>query len=339
MEMSSRAVWSPRSSVLSRHALFHTRDVDEARSCGARVFCDHRLSQLDARRPLDTRIYYRQLKGIGLGRMSYGGRVSIDPGRLESFVLVQMPLRGEERIVSRCGTLVSTPRTASVISPDLPVVMHHEDDTEKLFIRIERELIQRHCLQHLGHEMRVPLEFDVGMALDGEAGQRWLRLVEWFYAELDRDVAPAETVFGSPLVTAQAEQMLITMLLTCQPHNYSEKLRREAPSIAPAFVRRIERYIEEHAHEPLTIVDLAEHAGVSSRSLFAGFRRFRDTTPMQHLKEVRLRRVREELQQAAPGETTVTGVALRWGFGHLSHFATDYKRRFGETPSETLARG
>lgn len=337
--MSSCTARSPCSSVLSRHALFHVHDVDEARACGTQVFCDHRLSQLNAHRSLDMRMYYRQLKGVGLGRMSYGGRVSIDPGRLESFVLVQMPLRGEERIVSRCGTLVSTPRTASVVSPDLPVVMHHENDTEKLFIRIDRDVIERHCLQHLGHEMRVPLEFDVGMALDSAAGQRWLRLVEWFYSEVDRETAPGEAIFGSPLVTAQAVQMLISMLLTCQRHNYTEKLEREAPSIAPAFVRRIEHYIEEHAHEPLTIVELAEYAGVSSRSLFAGFRRFRDTTPMQHLKEVRLHRVREELQRATPGQTTVTRVALHWGFGHLSHFATDYKRRFGEAPSETLTRG
>jgi AraC-like DNA-binding protein len=34
----------------------------------------------------------------------------------------------------------------------------------------------------------------------------------------------------------------------------------------------------------------------------------------------------------------VTAVAFRWGFSHLGHFTTDYKRRFGETPSETLMR-
>lgn len=336
--MSSRTAGMPRSSVLAHYALFHTHDVDEAQSCGARVFCDHRLSQLDSRRPLDTRMYYRRLKGVGMGRMSYGGPVSIDPGRLESFALIQMPLRGQERIVGGCGTVVSTPGIASVVSPDLPMVMYHDDDTEKLFIRIDRAVLECHCRQHLGQEMRAPLEFDVAMALDSAAGQSWLRLVDWFYAEIDRDATPAESALDSPLVLAQAEQMLISMLLACQRHNYTEKLRRDPPSIAPAFVRRIESYIEEHAHEPLTIIELAAYAGVSSRSLFAGFRRFRDTTPMQHLKEVRLHRVREALRHAAPGSVTVTSVALQWGFGHLGHFATDYKRRFGETPSETLAR-
>ncbi|MCY1552317.1 Regulatory protein PchR [compost metagenome] len=103
-------------------------------------------------------------------------------------------------------------------------------------------------------------------------------------------------------------------------------------------MKRVERYIEEHAHEPISIVDMAEYAGVSSRSLFTGFRRFRNTSPMLYLKEIRLRYVQEELQRQSPSSATVTAVAYRWGFSHLGHFTTDYKRRFGESPSETLAR-
>src|SRR5690606_26096836 len=99
-----------------------------------------------------------------------------------------------------------------------------------------------------------------------------------------------------------------------------------------------ERYIEEHAHEAISIVDMAEHAVVSSRSLFTGFRRYRNTSPMLYLKEPRLRRVNEELKRLTTGSDTVTAVAFRWGFSHLRHFTTDYKRRFGESPSETLPR-
>jgi AraC family ethanolamine operon transcriptional activator len=34
----------------------------------------------------------------------------------------------------------------------------------------------------------------------------------------------------------------------------------------------------------------------------------------------------------------VTELACRWGFFHLSNFAADYWRQFGERPSETLLR-
>lgn len=43
--------------------------------------------------------------------------------------------------------------------------------------------------------------------------------------------------------------------------------------------------------------------------------------------------------QAIPGDgVTVTDIAQQWGFSHLGSFATQYRRRFGETPSRTLKR-
>ena len=35
----------------------------------------------------------------------------------------------------------------------------------------------------------------------------------------------------------------------------------------------------------------------------------------------------------------MTQIAMTWGFNHLGRFATDYRDRFGETPSETYRRG
>ena len=37
-------------------------------------------------------------------------------------------------------------------------------------------------------------------------------------------------------------------------------------------------------------------------------------------------------------ETRVTDVALDWGFLHFGWFSQDYRRLFGETPSQTLKR-
>ena len=37
-------------------------------------------------------------------------------------------------------------------------------------------------------------------------------------------------------------------------------------------MKRTEAYIKEHLHEPLNVEILAEHAGVSVRTLFTGFK-------------------------------------------------------------------
>ena len=49
--------------------------------------------------------------------------------------------------------------------------------------------------------------------------------------------------------------------------------------------------------------------------------------------------MREELTDAAAGDgVTVTAVAERWGFNHLGSFAVLYRKRWGESPSQTLHR-
>jgi AraC-like DNA-binding protein len=45
------------------------------------------------------------------------------------------------------------------------------------------------------------------------------------------------------------------------------------------------------------------------------------------------------LRDADPGDgTTVTEVALRFGFAHTGRFAAAYRRRYGQAPSATLRR-
>jgi len=46
--------------------------------------------------------------------------------------------------------------------------------------------------------------------------------------------------------------------------------------------------------------------------------------------------VRRELQTHR--RDSIGDVAARWGFWHLSRFAADYTRLFGELPSATRAR-
>ena len=57
---------------------------------------------------------------------------------------------------------------------------------------------------------------------------------------------------------------------------------------------------------------------------------------MAYLKRLRLEEVRRLLLARRDG-TSVSRIALDWGFEHLGRFASDYRQAFGETPSQTLA--
>lgn len=86
-----------------------------------------------------------------------------------------------------------------------------------------------------------------------------------------------------------------------------------------------------------SIVDICAVVGVSERTLQYAFRAYVDMSPLTYLRLCRLNRVRAALCAADPLTTTVTAVAMGFGFLHLGRFALDYKRLFDESPSATLA--
>jgi AraC-like DNA-binding protein len=84
--------------------------------------------------------------------------------------------------------------------------------------------------------------------------------------------------------------------------------------------------------------DVAEVARVSYPTLVRAFRKHHDQSPMQFVKQRRMEQVQRELMAANPKQNTVTHLALEFGFHHLGQFSVDYKKTFGESPSETLRR-
>lgn len=86
-----------------------------------------------------------------------------------------------------------------------------------------------------------------------------------------------------------------------------------------------------------TVVDICVSLGVSERTLQYAIREYVGVSPSAYLRQCRLNRVHWALASSGPQNTTVTQAATRFGFLHLSRFAGDYQRMFGETPSVTLA--
>ncbi len=102
-------------------------------------------------------------------------------------------------------------------------------------------------------------------------------------------------------------------------------------------VRRAEKYIETHWNEPITIDGLARATAMSARSIFYHFKNSRSQSPMSFVKQMRLEHARRMLE-SSDFNSSVTDIAIGCGFGNLGHFASDYLKRFGERPSETLRR-
>jgi transcriptional regulator GlxA family with amidase domain len=141
------------------------------------------------------------------------------------------------------------------------------------------------------------------------------------------------------VLAAELEHGVLTSLLLGQRHNYTDAIFSARALPAPRVVRRVVELIDSAPETAFTVADLAEHAGVSERSLHAAFRRQLGTSPMAHVRRRRLEQAHDELLRLDPaGGVKVTDVALRHGFGHTGRFAAAYRARFGEPPSATLRR-
>lgn len=85
------------------------------------------------------------------------------------------------------------------------------------------------------------------------------------------------------------------------------------------------------------VSELAAAVGVSTRTLQRQFRHFRRKGLLSELADIRFGHARRMLLRGR-ADTKVVDVALRCGVAHFGRFALEYRRRYGETPSDTLRR-
>ncbi|MFC3505555.1 AraC family transcriptional regulator [Micromonospora krabiensis] len=313
-----------------------TTDIERARTEVGRVFCPHRLTPQPGVRDIRLRMTSHRLAGVGVVDLDYERPVRIEPDALETFYLVQIPLRGGALVRHAGQTVNSTPETASVLSPFDPSDMHWAAGSPHRIFYADRQAVDRELARLLGRPVDGPLRFDAGMAMRTPAALAWARGVDFLATELAQ---PAGASFVShPLVAGRLAEALVGTLLLTHRHTFTDLLAAPVRPPAPGrLVRRACALIRDHHAEQLTVGDIAEALQVSVRTLQDCFRRELGSTPTAFLRGCRLDAVHRALRAAGPG-ASVTTVALAHGFAHLGRFAADYRARFGESPSATLRR-
>ena len=118
----------------------------------------------------------------------------------------------------------------------------------------------------------------------------------------------------------------------------SSRAGRQAPRrpSRAELVAQVDDFLRDNINEPITVGDLSRMAGVSERTLRSAFHDVLGISPKQWALRQRLAAAHEALSAADPTTTTVTEVAMSYGFFELGRFAGRYRTAFGEMPSETL---
>lgn len=131
----------------------------------------------------------------------------------------------------------------------------------------------------------------------------------------------------------KAEASVITLL--------TERIRAQEASIhkltkGEKIALDIRERLYGHMDAKISIATLAKEYKVTEKTLQNAFTSLFGFTPKRFLQLMKLNHVHHELKESSPVESSVSRIAMKWGFTHMGSFSKYYTNLFGQNPSITL---
>ncbi len=304
---------------------FHTTDPDQLSETLAPVAGDvgfHPLEKgkfhagLSAFRLPDLAMFSIQLSAAQVGSSAPRG-----------FLGITVPLTTPVEIVEQGRVARFSADSTHLLRPSDPFDLRTPRDSRMLVANIDTRLIEEHARgfdaadgwsEHIQSRLSASTP-------EGASVRRYLRFL-W------QELQPEESMLRQARIAREAVDTLASMIVGA--------CFRDRPShdAVPAHVRRAEEFLVSQIAAPVSLAGVSEVAGVSPRTLSRAFKDRHGVTVSGFLKKHRLEAIHRDLLVAERDSTSVTEVALRYGVNHLGRFAGEYRRRFGEYPSDTLRR-
>jgi AraC-like DNA-binding protein len=300
---------------------FASGDFDEVRA-RLKSYGNHRRDCV-GRGPLKLQLSIIDLGNASIGwvESSLGQRVVATP----NLPLVHVPLRGAltYRVGSR--SLEATPGRAVLIRPGTEYSLCYERSTQMIGLQ-PREADLLDALGTFGAAPDTGLPGAVELSLPENAlaqlatalGILWEHPLPDTHGTLARHLRRSLSGWIAALLSPHL------------PAGASE-------ACAAARIRLVEEWIDAHLGEPIALPSLCRVAGIGPRGLRKSFSQRRGMSPLQWVWTRRMAAARHRLMAAGDGDSVIR-IAVDHGITHAGRFAVDYRRRYGERPSLTLAR-
>ena len=318
---------------MARFPVFGSRNPEETRG-----FLESKQFRFDMP-PRQGRELCAQLNGVYLpsmylGYIEYGGAsvaTTATSGRSDYWI--QIALRGSIQVGAGRDVIDCGLEHAAVTSPKCEPVVTSGPGSARFHVSLTETALVRQLAALLGEPIAAPLEFIADMPLARGYGRSLLEAFRMAAADVEHEGG----LLADPFTLASFEQFVLTGLLLSHPHCYQNALQRRAKPATPADVRRAIDFMEANFDAPIGLPDIVAASGIPGRTLVKHFRDFRGTSPMRYLRRVRFQKVHRALRAASPDQG-VMQIASALGFTHMGRFSVEYRKQFGESPSDTLHR-
>jgi len=353
-------------SKLHDKLIFQSESAHEVRTELSGMLSEHALAL--GRGRVNTQLFACHLQNISIMKLRYGAEVTVRATAFDGFSLVQTPLRGAFDACTEGVRCRFSPGDVAVLSPRHDIDIHWQQGSEQIIVKVPHRLLAalhvpgaqasspagqgttfqspvfklNPCLIPLWHalvQQAINLSDGDGLTLNPD----WLTQFEYTLSRFvvthqDRGVPLQRTKSPPPcrIKTAGLKQagLNIAATQTAVPVQMPMlALTHTNPQANP--LTRMQDYIRQHLGAAISLLDLAQAAGISPRSLNTLCRQHHGVSPMVMLRNLRLDEVRRALRTRTTAN--VTAIALDHGFGHLGRFSAYYRQRFGELPRETAS--
>jgi AraC-like DNA-binding protein len=310
---------------------FATADAEEAHSYIRRALIDIKVWFSGAGRDgVGFRTAAAQLDDVSVTRLHYSSRTRLRTAPAGDLNIAHL-LAGRYTLTRAKDEYRLRPGDVVLVLPDEAVGVDF-DAMDVVTVRLARPLLEEVAAAQTGIA-GADLRFDGARPISAQLGRHWTQTV----AYLTRTLLADPALMANPLISGPARQLIAATALAVFPNSSLGARPRPGGEVTPQVLHRALAYVDENIDRAVTVAQIAAAAGVGPRALQLAFRRYRDTTPMQHVRRVRLARAHRDLQVAEPGSgVTVEMIATRWGFANPGRFSTDYRAAYGTTPSHTL---
>ncbi|TAY41605.1 helix-turn-helix transcriptional regulator [Rhizobium leguminosarum] len=270
---------------------------------------------------------------VAVADCTYEGTVLVRREAPCDRMIVFLPMEGNACFDGMREQIYSVPARGTILEAGRATGARLFGPRRHFGLFIDQAKIISHLTQMFERTISGDIDFHPHIDLTAGPGLVLQQLV----SSLHRGLSGNGPLQRSPLAVGSLFDAAVYLLLESCPNRYSNQLALPAPAPAPRHVKWAIDFMQEHTAEPISLNDIAMAAKVSVRTLQQGFRQFRDTTPMAYLHELRMAAAHRDLL-ASDAKQGIADVALRWGFTHLGRFAAEYRKRFGQLPSQTLKR-
>ncbi len=186
---------------------------------------------------------------------------------------------------------------------------------------------------------------------------------QWSFPELDKLIGTKEMAVCEPVKMQQLRNLLKHICVAVENKTYAQEhntelqniIENEVPHLLAETLMTAETLVvkstpEKRTHAlktaveyihstPLDAISLSTFCrdnAINIRTLQRAFLEQYGISPKYYVQTLRLNNIHKTLMHSDPACTRISDIAGSHGYWHMSQFAKDYHRHFGELPSETL---